>query len=196
VSAHQSGFTVRRLGFQSLNMRRMIHSLFAKLDSYRHKRKVSRALDLYLRGEVRRDGLQLTSMRSSLEIEWRARDVHPWDRDSRRDERRAMLVSQTLFDTDAAIARLFDSLPYVDVLQIRVLGVGSDTSILGGTVTRSSLEEVRDGLSVRMKLRELGITYHSEGLQFEPLPVNGLVYDRPWTVALPEMTTIYRNTQL
>jgi hypothetical protein len=175
-------------------MRRIIQRLFAKLDSYRYNRKVRRALDLYLRGEVRRDGLQLTSMCSSLEIEWRARDVHPWDRDSRRDERRAMLVSQTLTDTEAAISRLFDSLPYVDVLQVRVLGVGSDTPILGGTVTRSSLEEVRDGLSIGMKLRELGITYHSEGLQFEPLPTNGHVYDRQW--ALPELTTFYRDTQL
>jgi hypothetical protein len=177
-------------------MRRIIHSLFAKLGSYRYRRKVRRALDLYLRGEVRRDGLQLTSMCSSLEIEWRARDVHPWDRDSSRDERRAMLVSQTLLDTDAAITRLFDLLPYVDVLQIRVLGADSDAPILGGTVTRSSLEEVRYGLSIGMKLREMGITYHSEGLQFEPLPVNGHVYDRPWTEALPEMTIIYRNTQM
>src|ERR1700683_4834611 len=60
VSVNQSGFTVRRLGFKSLNMRRIIHSLFAKLDSYRYKRKVCRALALYIRGEVRRDGLQLT----------------------------------------------------------------------------------------------------------------------------------------
>jgi hypothetical protein len=105
-----------------------------------------------------------------------------------------MLVAQTLFDTDAAIARLFDSLPYLDVLQIRVLAVESDIPILGGTVYRSSLKEVRGGLSIGMKLRELGITHHSAGLQFEPIPVNGHVYDRPWT-DLPELAIVYRNNQ-
>lgn len=176
-------------------MQRIVHKVIAKLDSYRHERNLRRALKLHLRGEVRRDGLELTSASSILEIEWRARDVHPWDRDCSGEERRGMLVLQTLFDTDAAIGRLFESLPYIEVLQIRVLAVGSDTAILGGTVYRASLKDVRSGLSVGMRLRGLGITYHSAGLQFEPLPVNGNVYDRAWKEPLPELAACFRSTQ-
>jgi hypothetical protein len=178
---------------QSAIMRRFIQNLAARLDSYRYKRGIGRALALHLRGEARRDGLRLLSACSSLEIEWRARDLHPWDRDRPWDERRALLVRQTLFDTHAAISRLFDFLPYVDVLQLRVLGVESDTPILGGTVYRSALKEAREGLSIGMKLRQLGITYHSAGVQFEPLPANGDVYDHPWTELLPELATYYRS---
>jgi len=171
----------------------IVKNLRANLDSYRHARKVGRALALHLRREVRRDGLELTSICNSLEIEWRARDVHPWDRDCRPEERRAALVEQTLFDTEAAISRLFEALPFVHVLRVRVLDVGSNAPILGGTVHRSSLAEVRSGLSIGMKLRELGITYHSEGLQFEPLGHEGEVYGRPWASHVPELAVFCRK---
>jgi len=84
-------------------------------------------------------------------------------------------------------------LPYTDSLQIRVLGIGSETPILGGTVYRSSLAESRQELSIGMRLRELGITYHSEGIRFESLADHGRIYDRPLMDRFPEMATFYRS---
>lgn len=150
--------------------------LFAKLDAWRYKRRVGWALALYRRGEVRRDGLALASISSNMEIEWRARDVHPWDRNRPQEERRIAFVAQTLSDTEAAILRLFEALPYIQALEIRVLGIGSVTPILGGTVYRDSLAEIRPDLSIGMRLRELGITFHSTGLQFESLADSGSSY--------------------
>jgi hypothetical protein len=150
-------------------MLRSIGNVFAKVGLYGHRRNVRQALALHHRGEVRQDGLGLVSMCNTLEIEWRARDVHPWDRDGSSEEKRKRYVAQTLADTEAAISRLFERLPHIDVLQIRILGLESNTPILGGTVYRSSLSEAPVGLAVGMRLRQLGITYHSGGVQFEPL---------------------------
>ena len=61
-------------------MLRVVEILLRRLGAYCYKRDLQRALALHLRGEVRRDGLNLTVAIIHLEIEWRARDIHPWDR--------------------------------------------------------------------------------------------------------------------
>ena len=72
------------------------------LKNFLLKRKVSTnrkaiqgALDLHNRGEVRRDGLSLTRVSHHLEIEWRARDIHPWDRASESKQREVLLAEQS-----------------------------------------------------------------------------------------------------
>lgn len=55
--------------------------LLKRLTSSAHYSGIEYALALHARNEVRRDGLTLTKTSSQLVIEWRARDVHPWDRD-------------------------------------------------------------------------------------------------------------------
>jgi len=123
---------------------------------------------LHLRGEARRDGLKLKSMNTRLEIEWYARDIHPWDRDDSQEKRSALFVRGSLDDTDAAITRLFQTLPEIDVIELTVLQQHSECTIMAGTVNRSAVAP-DSRLSAGMRLWQRGIKYHSDGFRFEPL---------------------------
>jgi hypothetical protein len=141
-------------------MWRQLQSLLRKPALWRYERKIRKALALHLRGEVRRDGLTLDNVSSHLEIRWRARDIHPWDRHLARYEREVKFAEQALADTEAAILRLFEKLPQIDVIELSVLEPKSETLIAAGTVHRSDLHAARPRLlSVGMRLREVGITY-------------------------------------
>lgn len=131
-----------------------------KLDLWCYRRKIEQALALFRRGEVRRDGLTADHACSRLEIRWRARDIHPWDRHCAEDEREALFAEQALADTEVAVLRLFERLPQIDVIELSVLEPTSEALIVTGTVHRSALNATRPPLlSVGMRLRELGITY-------------------------------------
>jgi hypothetical protein len=140
----------------------------ASLIQKRYRRKIERALALYLRGEVRRDGLKLKRLSNRLEIEWWARDIHPWDRNDSPDRRAWLFFRQCLADTEAAVMRLFQALPQVDVITLTVLERNSESVIMSGTVDRCAAEPDAE-LSVGMRLWQRGIRYHSDGSQFEPL---------------------------
>ena len=124
-----------------------------------YRRRIEQALGLERRGEVRKDGLQLGRMQHRLEIRWRARGIHPWDRHLSGDLRQARFIEQALCDTEAAIARLFEALPEVDMIDLCVTEPESDASILSGTVRRSDFQDVRPSLSVRMRLMDMGVTF-------------------------------------
>jgi hypothetical protein len=126
-----------------------------------YRRRIEQALDLERRGEVRKDGLQLGEMQHRLEIRWRARGVHPWDRHLPRDERHARFIEQALIDTEAAVARLFEALPEVDLIQLCVTDPGSDATMLSGAVHRCDFQIVRPSPSVRMRLMEIGVSFES-----------------------------------
>jgi len=145
-------------------MPHLLETLLRNLDDYRYKRNIERALALHLRGEVRSDGLDRASSTTHLEIAWRARDIHPWDPGLvSRDQTARAFVEQALADTEAAISRLFEALPQVDVTILRIFEQGSDRLIISGTVSRAD-NSARDGeLAIGMRLRYLGITYHSAG---------------------------------
>jgi hypothetical protein len=149
-------------------MWRRFTNAIQKLDVFRYRRAIERALALYLRGEARRDGLTLKKLSNRLEIEWRARDVHPWDRDDPPDRKGAILVRQSLADTEAAITRLFRALPQVDAIALTVLEHHSESVIMAGTVYRSEAEPGGE-LSAGMRLWRRGVKYHSDGWVFEPL---------------------------
>ena len=121
-------------------------------------RSIGHALALN-RAEGRRDGLTLVRACNRLEVQWRARRVHPWDRDLSPAERARTLEEQSLSDAEAAILRLFEALPQVDVVDLTVLDHSSDQVLMAGTVQRSTLDQVRMLLSVRMRLQQLGISY-------------------------------------
>jgi hypothetical protein len=148
----------------------VLRPLFRKLDAFRYQRNIEGALALHRRGEVRKDGLTAVSVATHLEIEWRARDLHPWDRPLlSRGEMAAAFVRQSLADTEAAVQRLFEALPQVDVLTLRVLDHASETVIISGSVARADVSNRDERLSIGMRLRYLGLTYHSAGSFFEPL---------------------------
>jgi hypothetical protein len=149
-------------------MRRLLANLTKRLNGLRYRRGIERALALHLRDEVRSDGLNLKKLTNRLEIEWCARDIHPWDRHEPPDQRAWLFVRQCLTDTDAAVTRLFQELPQVDTIALSVLEPHSESVILAGTVDRDEVEPDA-GLSVGMRLWRRGIKYHSDGFQFEPL---------------------------
>lgn len=141
-------------------MWRLSKMLLGKLNLWRYHHSIKRALALHSRGEARRDGLTVDSVSSHLEIRWRARDIHPWDRHGAAYEKELMFADQALSDTEAAVIRLFERLPQVDVIDLSVLEPASETLIAAGRVHRSDFNAPRPRLSsVGMRLRDVGIRY-------------------------------------
>jgi hypothetical protein len=132
------------------------------------ERKISRALALHLRGESRSDGLTLNRKHTRLMLEWRARDIHPWDRAVCPENRSALFVQQCFADTGAALSRLFEQLPQSDSIHVRVLHPHSDAVIMAGVVSRASLKTTRP-LSDRIWLGQIGLCFRLSGDCFEPL---------------------------
>jgi hypothetical protein len=151
-------------------MLQVVETLLGKFGAHWYKRGMQRALALHLRGEVRRDGLHLSAATTHLEIEWRAREIHPWDRELLSpSERASSFVEQALADTEAAVYRLFSALPQVNVITLKVRGQESERLIISGTVLRQDTLARDQELSIGMRLRYLGVTYHSAGSLFEAL---------------------------
>jgi hypothetical protein len=134
----------------------------------RLQRRVIRALALNKRGEARSDGLSLSHFENRLQIEWRARHVHPWDRDLPPARIARLFAEQCLEDADAALERLFATLPQIDVIEFKMLDPNSGASILSGTVTRTESMTIR-APSSGMRLKQLGVTYRLQNWRFEPL---------------------------
>ncbi len=132
------------------------------------KRRVAHALALTPRGAVPHDALVIKHLAVGLQIEWFARDTHPWDRDLPDSRRAELFAQQCLEDVDAAIPRLFDRLPEVDVLEIGVLERSSQNRIIGGVVHRSNLAEHTDS-SLGMRLKAIGVNYRRTDLRLEPM---------------------------
>ena len=134
----------------------------------RLRRRVMTALALNRRGEVRPDALALNRFEYCLQIEWRARDVHPWDRDLSAARIARLFAEQCLDDTSAALDRLFSKVPEIDVVEFKVTHPTSGASIMSGSIARSEARTVKASSS-GMKLKQLGVTYHLYNWQFEPL---------------------------
>jgi hypothetical protein len=134
-------------------------ALIKKIASFANHSAIENALALHKRNEVRRDGLTLTKAFGQLDIEWRARNIHPWDRDRgcSSDEKERLFNEQCLSDTDAAICRLFSALPAIDEIQFRVVMPDSDDMLLGGRVARASLAQAKEGAPPRGRLRQMGV---------------------------------------
>jgi hypothetical protein len=135
---------------------------------------VVKALKLKPRGGIADDVLLLNRVSGQLQLEWRARDVHPWDRDLPPGCQAELFLEQALRDTDAAILNLFQTLPEIEQIAIRVLDAQDSTKvILGGVVTREDALATDASASLRLRLRMLGIQYSRivDG-QLEPLSIH------------------------
>jgi hypothetical protein len=143
------------------------------------KQIVRRALALRPRGAIPNDVLMLNSLILSsrcLKLEWRARDIHPWDRDLPLAEQAELFSQQALQDTDAALIRLFQGLPEIEQIEFQVLkpdGLGD--VILTGAVDRERVLASERPLSLRMRLLNLGVTYQMADDHLVLLPANSLV---------------------
>ena len=131
-------------------------------------RRVAHALALKPRGAVRDDVLAIDRLAVALHVQWFARDVHPWDRDLPEKRRAELFAQQCLGDVDAAIPRLFEQLPEIDILEIGVLDRDSKSRIIAGVVHRSDLA-ARVGSSLGMRLKTIGISYRCTDLKLEPI---------------------------
>ncbi len=149
-------------------MWRSLKRFLCNTERRRFLRNIHTALALNLRHEVRPDGLCLRSVCNRLEVEWWARNVHPWDRDLPADQKATLFVEQCLSDTDAAISRLFNRLPSVDVIEFRVLARSSERTIIAGTALRREFEQLTIS-SPGMRLKQLGLSYRLAGHDFEIL---------------------------
>jgi hypothetical protein len=138
------------------------------LGQQRLRRKVIRALEVNRRAAVRDDRLSLKSMRNRLEVEWLARGIHPWDKGVSPEREAQKFAQQCLEDVDAAVSKLFATLPGIDEIDLRVLDPGSGEPILAGMVTRAEAAVAPEG-SVGMKLKSLGLVYRLANWRFEPL---------------------------
>jgi len=136
--------------------------------SDRITRRVAHALALTPRGGVRNDVLAIDRLAVALHVQWFARDVHPWDSDLSERRRAELFAQQCLKDVDAAIPRLFEQLPEIDILEIGVLERDSKTRIIAGVVHRSDLA-ARAGSSLGMRLKTIGINYRCTDLKLEPI---------------------------
>jgi hypothetical protein len=132
--------------------------------------KARAALALNRRGEARADGLTLVESSMRLEVKWRARKIHPWDRDLSEDRAAPRYVEQALFDTEAALERLFATFPEVTCIDFAVLEtrVESTRTIIAGVVDKKEFGD-RKSPSIGMRLRSIGIEYHIVGSHFAPL---------------------------
>ena len=134
-------------------------------------RKVERALSLNQRGEVRSDGLQLTSAKLTLRIDWLAREIHPWDRNLPAQQAERLLTQQCLDDADAAITRLFAEIPVLDTIELCVRRDISRPPILRGTIHRDSLRG-NHYASTGMRLRAIGLSFRLNNLCLEEVEAN------------------------
>jgi len=132
-------------------------------------RAIDQALALN-RTEVRPDGLRPEKMSVRFAINWRARDVHPCDRDLAGDRTARRLVEETFSETVAALDRLFIALPEVDVIDLKVLegDIKKDGILLSGSILRRGFETWHPS-SAAMRLKLLGVHYNLVNLCFEPL---------------------------
>lgn len=142
-----------------------------KFGAWKYRRRIARALALNRRGEVRRDGLRIIEASMRLKVQWRARLIHPWDRDLPTDITARLLVEQSFADTEAALDRLFSILPEVDSIELTVLDPVSDQKIMTGIVHRSDVEAARCFASVKMRMRESGIDFRFTDSQLCSLDV-------------------------
>jgi len=143
------------------------HFAFA-LGPDRLRRRVLRALALNRVGQARTDGLSLSHLSNHLEVQWRAREVHPWDRDLPPTRVAQLFVEQCLDDTSAALQRLFSALPEIDIIEFKVTHPASCAPIVSGSVTRLEIQNAK-ACSSRMRLKQLGVSYRLHDWQFEPL---------------------------
>jgi hypothetical protein len=131
---------------------------------------IHRALALNRQGEARKDGLPLVEVSMRLEVKWRARGLHPWDYDLSKDRAAAKFVEQALFDTEAALERLFAFHPEVGCIDFAVLErkPDSDSAIIAGIVQKKEFGE-RKSPAIGMRLRSVGVNYHIVDSHFVPL---------------------------
>jgi hypothetical protein len=156
-----------------LRLKSALRTLIGRIHSSVHPQYVSsrvrKALALNRRNEARVDGLELKRLKTILQVEWIAREVHPWDRRRHPMSVRRLYTLQCLEDAQAAIERLFDQIPDVEAIEVRVFSAASQPPVMTGTVHRKDLMHAVHS-SPGMNLKSLGLRFKMSDWRLEPLP--------------------------
>jgi hypothetical protein len=148
----------------------IMNTLFPSLFARGIEPLLIKALALKPRGGVANDKLVLSKVSGRLELEWHARDIHPWDRDLPACRQAELHFEQALRDADLAIQRVFRKLPEIERIEIRILDTHSTKVILAGTVTREDAVAAGISNSSKMRLMMMGVRLgRIVGAQLEPL---------------------------
>jgi hypothetical protein len=145
-----------------------VQVVISKLTAMTHRWSLGHALALPPRGGVRHDGLKLNRACGRLEVEWTARDIHPWDRNDASEIKAQKFFEQFLADTETAIDRLFRALPYIDRIDATIRDPGSDAVIASGTLERIC-QSSHISNSARMRLLARGLRCNLNDAYFERL---------------------------
>jgi len=137
--------------------------------------RVSKVLALKRKRQGRSDGLVLKHLqtashaeRTTLQVEWIARGVHPWDRTRAAESRQKLYTQQCLEDAQVAIHDLFDEITDVEAIAVRVFSSASQPPVMAGVVHRRDLKHsVFD--SPGMNLKTLGVNFRMNEWRLEPL---------------------------
>ena len=160
---------------------------------------VNRSLALRPRGGVVKDRLVLHKLSGQLQLEWHARAVHPWDRDLPASRQVEAYFEQAVADTDLAIPRIFQRLPEIDVIEIRVLDAQDPTKImLAGVVTREDALSANLCHSPKMRLKMMGIQYAKvmgPCLEFVPTSSTPIFLPPVATTEFPQASAGRRSLQ-
>ncbi len=133
------------------------HDFLARLTKPRPSNPIEDALALHRRGEARSDGLALIQSSQSLDVEWRARQIHPWNCNLPPAQKERLFIEQCYADTEAAIHRLFLNCPGVDLIRFKVVRPDTEEELLTGSVAREAAEQCIAGRSSRTKLWQMGV---------------------------------------
>jgi hypothetical protein len=132
--------------------------------------RVAKVLARGRRGGVLHDERRMRDISIHLDLQWQARELHPWDLDLSQERQAEIFAIQLLEDTVMMIRQLFGSLPEVDAIHIRVLEpLQSQRMLLEGTVSRATFQGCHACQSPAMSLKLLGICYKLTSGRLEPL---------------------------
>jgi hypothetical protein len=144
---------------------------------------VRRALALRPRGGILNDVLildRLTFSGNCLKLEWRARDVHPWDHDLPPELQAEFFGEQALEDTEVALVRLFQGLSEITQIEFQALKPDCfGDVILAGVVDRERVLDPEQPLSLRMRLSMLNVSYKMVDHHLMILPANSWMGFQP-----------------
>jgi hypothetical protein len=130
--------------------------------------RVRKALALKRRRQGRNDGLELKRLKTTLHVEWIARAVHPWDRNRAAMSVQKLYTQQCLEDTQTAIRSLFDEIPDIEAIAVRVFSAASQPPVMAGIVHRDDLMRAVYS-SPGMNLKSLGVSFKLSDWRLEPL---------------------------
>ena len=147
-----------------------LYDLKVRLSKRRLRRLVLKALALTPRGFIPRDVLILTKLSGQLQVDWHARNIHPWNRTQPLHRQAELFRDLALNDTDTAVVRIFQTLPEINGLDVRVFAPqATNRLLLAGTVRRRDAIAARSHSSPGMRLKAMGVQYQIKNGHLAPL---------------------------